>query len=360
MFSCDTGRMAWLLRMLRRLAVARSSPRFLLRLLLVGAVLMFLVRPLIPRVGTAADQLESINPWLTGLGFALQIVSLFCYSAMTRVALVDERHPVSVGQLFRIQLVTRAVSSTVPCGAAAGPTVGYRLMRSAGVSPHGASASLASASVTSALVLNLLLWGALVVSVPSYGFNAIYAGAALLGIILMLAVAAVFISIIDGSQLVQRPVRSFARKFRADPESVTQSIRKFGEQIESLVTNHPLIARLSLWASANWLLDALSLWVFLRAFGVSMNPIGLLVAFGVANVLAAIPISPGGLGIVEWAYLPILVTFGATLDQATIAVTSYRVAQFLFPIVLGGLSYASLTLESLITQRRRPASQGTF
>ncbi len=321
---------------------------------------MFLVRPLIPRVGNAADELESINPWLCGLGFALQIVSLFCYSVMTRVALVDEQHQVSVGRLFRIQLVSRAVSSTVPGGAAAGPTVGYRLMRSAGISPHGASAALASASVTSALILNLLLWGALVVSVPSYGFNAIYAGAALLGIIVMLAVAAVFISIIDGSKFVQRPVRFIARRFRADPEAVTRSIRRFGEQIESLLNNRPLIARLSLWASANWLLDAMSLWVFLRAFGVSMNPIGLLVAFGVANVLAAIPISPGGLGIVEWAYLPILVTFGATLDQATIAVTSYRVAQFLFPIVLGGFSYASLTVEALIQQRRHPATHGSF
>jgi uncharacterized membrane protein YbhN (UPF0104 family) len=91
-----------------------------------------------------------------------------------------------------------------------------------------------------------------------------------------------------------------------------------------------------------------------------MNPIGLLVAFGVANVLAAIPISPGGLGIVEWAYLPILITFGATLAQATIAVTSYRVAQFLFPIILGGLSYASLTIESYIKRRRSAPAPGAL
>lgn len=356
----DTGRVQLVGRVLRRWAAALARPRFLVRLMLVGAVFMFLVRPLIPRVGNAAEQLESINPWLTGLGFALQIASLFCYSVMTRAALADEHASVSVGRLFRIQLVTRAVSSTVPGGAAAGPTVGYRLMRAAGISPHGASASLASASVTSALVLNLLLWAALVVSVPSYGFNEIYAGAALLGIILMLTVAGVFISIIDGSRWVLRPVRFIAQRVRADPDAVTASIRIFGTQIESLVNNRPLILRLSFWASANWLLDALSLWVFLRAFGVSMNPIGLLVAFGVANVLAAIPVSPGGLGIVEWAYLPILVTFGASLDQATIAVTSYRVAQFLFPIVLGALSYASLTVGSLLDQRRRPASSGTY
>jgi uncharacterized protein (TIRG00374 family) len=343
-------------RVASRLFVALRRPRIVLRLLLILAVVVFLVRPLIPRVGSAADQLEVINPWLTGLGFALQVVALFCYSVMTRVALGDERTSISVERLFRIQLVTRAVSSTVPGGAAAGPTVGYRLITSAGVSGQKTSAALASGSVTSALMLNLLLWGALVVSIPSYGFNAIYAGAALLSIILMLVVAGVFVSIVDGSRIVQRPVRFVARRVGADPERVTRSIRTFGEQIETLVNDRPLIARLSFWATANWLLDALSLWVFLRAFGVTLNPIGLLVAFGVANVLAAIPISPGGLGIVEWAYIPILVTFGATLEQATIAVTSYRVAQFLFPIVLGGLSYASLTAGSYIKRRRNTAA----
>ncbi|MFK7917190.1 MAG: YbhN family protein [Ilumatobacter sp.] len=333
-----------------------KSRRFWVRLLVLLAVLFFLVRPLVPRVGNAAGQLEVVNPWLTALGFGLQVASLLCYSVMTRAALGEGRNVIGLGRLFRIQLVSRAVSSTVPGGAAAGPTVGYRLMTSAGVYGQRASAALASASVISAVVLNVLLWSALVVSVPSYGFNAVYAGAAVLGILLMLAVAAVLLSIVDGSQFVQRPVRFFSQRVGADPDRVMLSVRNFGEQIQLLGSNRRLLRRLSCWAACNWLLDALSLWVFLRAFGVAMNPVGVLVAFGVANVLAAIPISPGGIGIVEWAYLPILITFGATLEQATIAVTSYRVAQFLFPIVLGGLSSVSLTVEARLDRRRAAAT----
>jgi uncharacterized protein (TIRG00374 family) len=275
---------------------------------------------------------------------------------MTRSALGDERGNIGLGRLFRIQLVSRAVSSTFPGGVAAGPAVGYRLMATAGISGRNASASLASASVTSAFVLNVLLWAALILSVPLYGFNAIYAGAALLGIVLMLGVAFIFLAIIDGSALVERPVRFVAQRIGADGDSVTASIRSFGEQIESLLKDRPLVMRLSSWATANWLLDALSLWVFLRAFGVTMSPIGLMVAFGVANVLAAIPISPSGIGIVEWAYIPILVAFGATFEQATIAVVSYRIAQFLFPVVLGGLSSLSLTFEARSERRRATAA----
>jgi len=341
---------------LGKLLDALRTPRVLIRLGLLIAVAVFLIRPLVPRVVDAIAKLEDVDPWLTATGFALQVAALLCYSIMTRSALGTDRRMIGLGRLFRIQLVTRAVSSTVPGGAAAGPAVGYRFMAAAGVSGSNASASLASASVISAFVLNVVLWLALIVSVPLYGFNAYYAGAAMIGVVLMLAVAGVFVAIIDRSVLIERPVRFIARRLRADPDRMTASIRSFGAQIEDLVKDRSLMARLSSWAAANWLLDALSLWVFLRAFGVTMSPVGLVVAFGIANVLAAIPISPGGIGIVEWAYIPILVTFGATFEQATIAVVTYRVAQFLFPIVLGGLAYVSLTLGAWAERRNATAA----
>ena len=63
--------------------------------------------------------------------------------------------------------------------------------------------------------------------------------------------------------------------------------------------------------SLNWLLDAASLWVFVRAFGGALDIDALLVAFGLANIFAVIPITPGGLGIVEGVYIPTLIGFGA-------------------------------------------------
>jgi hypothetical protein len=43
------------------------------------------------------------------------------------------------------------------------------------------------------------------------------------------------------------------------------------------------------------MLDTASLFVFLVAFGKIENPDGPLVAYGLASVLAAIPVTPGGL-----------------------------------------------------------------
>jgi hypothetical protein len=76
------------------------------------------------------------------------------------------------------------------------------------------------------------------------------------------------------------------------------------------------------------------------------------VAFGIANVLAAIPITPGGLGYVDTGYVAMLVGFGIPRRQATLAVGAYRFAQFFFPILLGGILYLSLRVGPWSIERR--------
>ncbi|MGH9115553.1 MAG: lysylphosphatidylglycerol synthase transmembrane domain-containing protein, partial [Acidimicrobiales bacterium] len=95
----------------------------------------------------------------------------------------------------------------------------------------------------------------------------------------------------------------------------------------------------------NWLLDAASLWVFVGAFGHWVNPDGLLVAYGLANVLAAIPLTPGGLGVIEATLTSVLVGFGTARGVATLGVIGYRLIQFWAPIPLGGLTYLSLQVD---------------
>jgi len=100
------------------------------------------------------------------------------------------------------------------------------------------------------------------------------------------------------------------------------------------------------------LLDAASLYVFILAFGGSLEIDALLIAFGLANIFAVIPITPGGLGIVEGVYIPTLVGFGLSRRVATLSVASYRLAQLWLPIVLGGLFYLSLRVGPWSIERR--------
>jgi hypothetical protein len=68
----------------------------------------------------------------------------------------------------------------------------------------------------------------------------------------------------------------------------------------------------------------------------------LLVAYGLANVLAAIPITPGGLGVVEAALSASLIGFGVARPTVLVGVVAYRLVNFWLPIPVGALAYASL------------------
>ncbi len=111
------------------------------------------------------------------------------------------------------------------------------------------------------------------------------------------------------------------RDFAADPRSLRRTLA---------------------WASANWMFDAASLWVFLRAFGVSEGLRGLLLGYGLASILALLPVTPGGLGIVEGTLISVLAGFGTPHAEAVIGVITWRLAEFWIPIPLAASAYLSL------------------
>ncbi len=320
----------------RRRALARGF-----KVVATLVVVYFLILN-IPGLRNAVDQLSDVKPALLLLGLALELIALFCYSIMTRAALGPVGHHMSALHLFRIQLSTRALSSLVPGGSAAGSALGYRLMVASGVPGPDAGFALATAGLASAVVLNFILWAGLIISIPLRGVNPVYGSAAIAGIILMGIAVAIIFGLIEGQERSERILRSVARRLHLNEDRAGEAIRHVGARMQELAADRALLRRLVFWASANWLIDAAALWVFLRAFGGSVPPDGLIVAFGLANVLAAIPLTPGGLGIVEGTYVPVLVGFGLRRATAVVGVVSYRIAQYWLPIMIGGVCYLSL------------------
>ena len=125
-------------------------------------------------------------------------------------------------------------------------------------------------------------------------------------------------------------------------DTANRLVHQIAARIRVMAADRALLRRAVLWAAANWLLDAASLYVFLVAFGKVENPDGLLVAYGLAFVLAAIPVTPGGLGVVEGVLVPSLVGFGATRGIAIVAVIAYRLVNFWLPIPVGAGAYLSM------------------
>jgi putative heme transporter len=326
--------------------------RFTLTLLAFVAIVYFAISTIIPGVREAAGKLRTVNPALLGLGLGLEVAALFAYSLLTRAALGEESTMISRGRLFRIQMSTKALSSIVPGGSAAGSALGYRLMTLSGVNGPDAGFALATAGLGSAVVLNLIFWIALMISIPIRGVNPGYATAAIAGIVLMLIASGVVFGLMEGQGRAERVVRWVARKLRLNEDRTAAGVRHIGLRLEDLAGDRRLLARVLGWAAANWILDAAALWVFLRAFGASTDVDALIVAFGLVNVLAVIPIMPGGLGIIDGGLPIALVGFGLPTSTAVLGTATYRLAQFFFPILLGGVLYASLRVGPWSIQRR--------
>lgn len=329
-----------------------ASGRLTLKLLAFVAVLYFAFVTVVPGVRAAAGELTSVSPWLILVGFMLEIGALYAYSLLTRAALGDAGSLVSAWRLFRIQMSTKALSSIVPGGSAAGSALGYRLMTLSGVPGPDAGFALATAGLGSAVVLNLMFWTSLVVSIPVRGVNSGYATAAVAGVIIMGFAGTLVFGLLEGQGRAERMLRWIARKLRLDENRTAAGVKHVAGRLEELASDRQLLFRVVGWATANWLLDAFALWIFIRTFGHATDIDALIVAFCLANVLAVIPITPGGLGVVDVSLTSALVGFGVPGDAALLGVATWRLAQFFFPIVLGGVMYASLRVGPWSIHRR--------
>ena len=330
----------------------RRPFRFTLKLLAAMAVSYFFVLPLIPGFRSAWTELQRVRPSLLIVGLVLEIASLFSYALLTRAALGEAGYQLSRMRMFRIQMSTRALSSIVPGGSAAGSALGYRLLTLSGVSGPDAGFALGTVGLGSAVMLNLLLWCGLIISIPIRGVNPLYGFVAVVGIIVMAAAAAIVFGLMEGQGRAERLVRWIARKVRVDEDTAALALNQVALRLEELVKDKRLLGRVAFWAALNWILDAAALWVFVKAFGASIDLDALIVAFGIANVLAAIPITPGGLGYVDTSYIALFVGFGIPRRIATLGVGAYRFAQFFFPILLGALCYLSLRVGPWSIDRR--------
>ena len=338
--------------------MAKPARRTALILILL-LVIEYLVVPEL--VGASKDLylLGRVNVGWVVAGVVLEGVSLFCYAVLTKVLLPPGPKP-SLSVLFRIDLSAAAVAHVIPAGTLGTAALGFKLFTAEGISGNDATVMMAAKGIGSTVVLNVLLWLSLVISIPLAGFQPIYATVAIIGSIVLLGVAVLVFGITRGAGFASRVLRVLGDKIPfLRGERVERAVLEAAHSFSLLARDRRVLAWSLLWASLNWLLDAASLWCFVAAFGHLANPVELFAAYGIANVAGALPLTPGGLGVVDSITPLLLVGFGVTRSVATLGVLAWRMVNFWLPIPVGAIAFVSLKVKPVpgkITLRSALAS----
>ena len=98
-------------------------------------------------------------------------------------------------------------------------------------------------------------------------------------------------------------------------------------------------------AMANWLCNCATLIACTLALGAPVHWRGVLVAYALAQISATLPITPGGIGVVEGSLTFALIAYGQDPTQAVAIVLLYRIVSFWGVVPLGWVSWAYLVLQ---------------
>ncbi|HET6793736.1 MAG TPA: YbhN family protein, partial [Acidimicrobiales bacterium] len=97
-------------------------------------------------------------------------------------------------------------------------------------------------------------------------------------------------------------------------------------------------------ALANWLDDAACLAACMLALGVHIPWRGVLVAYGLTQIAASLPVTPGGIGVVEGSLAALLVGYGVPAAEAMAVTLLYRLVSFWGLVPVGWGAWAAIEL----------------
>ncbi len=270
-----------------------------------------------------------------------------------------KRRLVGLGRWFmlRLTLAEHGAARVLPGGGSSAAAVTYTGLRSRGLKPtriglavatisilvYGTLASIFLASLLYLTLDRSLGWAATTASFLAFVFTICLL---LLGYLAYLRpnVARRFLTgffYVLGRLFLRRWSR---RRTELRAARIVISLQAEVRALREQLVYHPLAAlKLGALAIGYWGFDALCLIIIFVAFGVDVNLVHLLVAFGVATTFGSLPLTPGGIGVFEATMIGTLTLLGAGYEVA-IPVLGYRLFNFWLPIPLALILYPTLHL----------------
>jgi putative heme transporter len=272
--------------------------------------------------------------WVAG-AVVVEVASMRTYARMQRALLRGAGTNVGIHKHVAVAYAAHSLSATLPGGPVFSTTFNFQQMRRFGASAAVASWCIALSGVlsTGALIVIGAVGG--IVSRSSGGWHTLMGyGVGALG------VAVAVRAVAQHPHWLDRPVRALLggvnRARRRPADHGRDRLLGFMDQLRSIRVRPASYAIAIVLAVANWLFDALCLWMCCVAVGADgITATNLVIAYCAGMAAASVPIIPGGLGVVDGALVLGLVAGGLSSSSAVAAVVLYRLVSFGF-IVGGG------------------------
>ena len=316
----------------------------LLSVAIVVAVFWYFL-PQFTSISAVWASIRSMSWWQLGLLAIAATWNLATYW----LVMVSTMPALTYRQAAVVTESSTAVSNTVPGGGAIGIAMSYGMYSSWGFSRSRSSVSLLVAGVWNnfaKLAMPVLALALVAFTGGGGGGGRIVAGA--LGIAGLVGAVTVFALLLHSRESARRiglaagrVASTLLRVLRRPPVHGWElATVKFRDRTVLLlrarwirITAMTLISHLSLF---------LVLLIALRSVGVSEGQVSwaeALAVFAFARLLSAIPLTPGGLGVVELALITGLAAAGGARAEVAAGVLIFRALTYVLPIPVGLLTY---------------------
>jgi len=285
----------------------------------------------------ALHHLDHLNyVWATAAVLA-EALSIVGYGYLQQRVLRWSGAKISLAPLALVSLANNAIAYTVPGEPAVSSAYRYRFFRQHGASGASAGWTILTILIAQAIGMSLLLLVGVLAALTGH------AGVHERGAV----IAGLFVVVFAGALLVRRDLllrflgallRQCQRLTGHPRGDVMNRIESTLQRMRDIPLSKGAVVRVVSMATALWLTDFV---VLVCCFGAVHAPIpwsGVLLAFGVAQIVASLPLIPGGIGVVEGSLAVILVAYGARKVPALAVVLVYRLLTFWAVIIVGWIS----------------------
>jgi putative heme transporter len=283
------------------------------------------------------------------VGMAAEAGSYLAFAQLQRRFLRAGSVNVTLGPITAIALAATSIANSFPAGPVLSTLFSFRQYRRRGADQAVAGWSVAATFVSLSVALTVVAAvGAAVAGAEGASLDLIPPIVAAL--ILALAMGLVFVQERAAVRIISAALHLSQRLIRWPHGELATHINRIIHRLTRVHLSPAQVGAAFALALANWLLDCGCLALSFLAVGAPVPWKGLLLAYGAGQLAANLPITPGGLGVVEGSLTIAIVAYGGAAGSTVVAVLLYRFISFWLILPIGWAAWGWLTWIA----RRRP------